>query len=463
MEEKTPTLPANTNQNEIANSYSDFASNIIGDGAGGMFGGSQVSQADTMFLNNRWYLISNFRQLLSEMYVEHGIIQTLVDQPVDDAFRSGFEIKSGQLDGNDIEKLENYLERHRVIEKVKQACKWARLYGGGAVIPITGQNPRAPFKAKSLKMGDRLEFKAVDMWELYNTYLNIDSDLEDGERGFDDMVNDFYDYYGIQIHKSRVFRIDGKQAPSFIKQRLRGWGMSECERVVRSFNQYLKNQNVVFELLDEAKVDVYGIKGLNSALLTQVGTNAISKRVHTANMIKNYINALTMDVEDKYEQKNMNFSGLGEMLIQIRQGIAADLKMPITKLFGISAAGFSSGEDDIENYNSMLESEIRAKVKFILIDTIGIVCQVLFGFVPDDLKINFHSLRILNSVEEEQVKNHKYNRVVSAYQSGLVTPQEAKESINKDGLLPIEIDELSDALPPIDGDFTTGSGDSVTE
>jgi len=114
-------------------------------------------------------------------------------------------------------------------------------------------------------------------------------------------------------------------------------------------------------------------------------------------------------------------------------------------------------EDDGNPMVLRSAKEIKEKL-----DRIGIVCQVLFGFVPDDLKINFNSLRILNSVEEEQVKNHRYNRVMSAYQSGLVTPQEAKEAINKDSLLPIEIDELTDALPPIEGNFTTG-GDSVTE
>ena len=46
--------------------------------------GTQVSQIDTLFINQRWYLVSNYRQLLSQAYTEHGIIQTLIDQPVDD-------------------------------------------------------------------------------------------------------------------------------------------------------------------------------------------------------------------------------------------------------------------------------------------------------------------------------------------------------------------------------------------
>ena len=211
---------------------------------------------------------------------------------------------------------------------------------------------------------------------------------------------------------------------------------------------------MIFELLDEAKIDVYKMEGFNTSLLTSAGTAAVAKRVQNANMVKNYQNALTMDVKDEYEQKQVSFTGLGEMLTQIRQGIAADLRMPMTKLFGISASGFSSGEEDIENYNSMVESEIRAKVKYIVVDLLKICCQNLFGYIPDDLKIKFPPLKMISLVEEEMIKDRKLNRVMSAYQSGLIPAEEAKTAINKANLLPIGIDDKLAAEAPIGGDFT---------
>jgi len=66
-----------------------------------------------------------------------------------------------------------------------------------------------------------------------------------------------------------------------------------------------------------------------------------------------------MDMKDDYEQKQITFTGLSDVLSQIRYGIAADVKMPMAKLFGMSASGFNSGEDDIENYNAMIESSVR--------------------------------------------------------------------------------------------------------
>lgn len=422
--------------------------------------GQQVSQTDTLLVNNRWYLLSNNRQLLSQLYVEHGIVQTLIDQPVDDAFSPGFMVKSGQLDPSEVEELLAFAEDIGAIESLKTALYWKRLFGGGALLIITEQDPITPLKPKDLKPDSRIEFRAVDMWELYYNQANItqNATVVDGL----DINDEFFDYYGKKIHRSRVLLQRGKMAPSFIRPRLRGWGMSELERLVRSFNQYLKNQTVIFELLDEAKVDVYKINGFNELLMTGDGTERVSKRIQAANLIKNFNNAITMDGKDEYEQKNLPFSGLGDILTQIRQGIAADLKMPMTKLFGISSAGFNSGEDDIENYNSMLESQIRAKSKASLMEVLKICCQLKFGFIPDDLKIEWNSLRILTAEDEEKVKNHQFDRVISAYKEGLMTPRKATEAINTGGLLPVEIDEVDEALPPVDGGGDlVGTGDNV--
>lgn len=421
----------------------------------GLYGGQgqQLSQTTTIFENLRWYMISNQRSLLSQLYVEHGIVQTLVDQPVDDAFRAGYEIKTEQLSKDNLNALKNYAERIQLDAVNKQAIKWGRLYGGGAVLIITDQDPRTPLRLQDIKADSRLEFRSADMWELYFESQNTQATMYPG--GALGVGNsEWYNYYTLPVHRSRVFQVLGKEAPAFIRPRLRGWGMSELEKLVRSLNQYLKNQDVIFELLDEAKIDVYRIKGFNTALMTKDGTAGVQARVQLGNEVKNFQNAIVMDSQDEYQQKQLTFAGLGEMLLQIRQGIAADLKMPMTKLFGISSAGFSSGEDDIENYNSMIEGEIRSKNKFIVVNTLGIICQKLFGFIPDDLMIEWNPLRILNAKEEEEVKDSQFNRVMAAYSAGLMSAEQACQAINKDSLIAIPIDELKEGLPPVPGEFT---------
>lgn len=129
--------------------------------------GTQLNQVNTLFNNNRWYLVSNMRQLLSELYVEHGLIRTIVDLPVDDGFRGGVEISSKQLDENELQELQVSLDRDNDLQSVAQACKWNRLFGGAGVLIMTDQDPTTPLNLKEITAAANLEFRAVDMWELF--------------------------------------------------------------------------------------------------------------------------------------------------------------------------------------------------------------------------------------------------------------------------------------------------------
>ena len=422
---------AQTKKDKKQNSLADFAGNIQSWGLAPFNPFTpQNSRLDTIFINTRWNLISNYRTVLSEAYAEYGIVQTLVEQPVSDAFSKGFDISTEQLDTSQKKKLETYLEKYQIVQKIQQALIWARLYGGGGLVIMTEQNPSLPLDISAINEDTPLDFVAADMWELYKDNYKVWNpwDSDDDKK---------YSYYGINLHKSRVFPIKGKEPPSFIRPRLRGWGMSELERVVRSINSYLKNQDLIFELLDEAKIDVYQLNGFNTAMLTAKGTKGAEERVRISNSLKNYLNALILDTNDKYEQKQLSFNGLSDILTLIRQGVAADLKMPMTKLFGVSAAGFNSGEDDIENYNAMIESEIRSKVKYIVVSVLELCCQKLFGFIPDDLTISFKSLRILSAEQEENMKNSQYNRLIQTYANGLLSAGDFMVGCNSANLLPV--------------------------
>lgn len=433
------------NAKEIQNSLSAVIASLGGYGLGTAFGSTQVSQVDTFFKNNRWYLISNIRQVLNEIYVEHGIVATLVDLPVDDGFRGGVEVISDELSQDEAEDLNYRLERDGILRDFCQALKWARLFGGGALIIINDDDPATPLDITKIKKGDEVKFKPVDMWELYYGQ----SKMTEGVFDPGEILKhpDYYNYYGHKIHNSRVLRFEGKEAPSLVRPKLRGWGVSVLETVVRSYNQYLKSVNLSFEVLDEFKVDYFKIDGFNTSLLTPGGSDKAIKRAQLVNMQKNYQHAVTMDTKDDFGTKQLNFSGIAEIMREIRMQIAADLRMPLTKLFGMSAAGFNSGEDDIENYNAMIETEIRSKSRPELLKVIEICCAMWYGYIPEVIRLEFAPLRVLSAEQEETIKTSKLNRIMYAMQSGIMTPREAKQAINKEMLLPISIKENDELVP----------------
>lgn len=419
------------------------------------FGSNQLSQTDTIFMNNRWYMISNQRAALSQSYVEHGLIQTLIDTPVDDGLKGGITITSEQLSPDEIKSLQVVIEHEGILETLGQALKWTRLYGGGGVLIMTNQDHSMKLNLTQNELKN-MEFRDVDMWELFATQQNIDDDTRrlelKSEKG-----NFCYDYYGIPVHKSRVLDIKGLKAPSFIRPRLRGWGFSVVESLVQSINQFFKAKNLTFEVMDEFKLDIYKIKGFTAALMTKDGTAKAVQRVTLANQQKNFQNAITMDSDDDHISKQLNFSGIHDVMKEIRMQIASDMRMPMSKLFGISATGFSSGEDDIEVYNSMVEGQVRYKAKKPLLEMLKILCMRDFGFIPTDLGFAFKPMRMLSSEQEENVKTAKCNRIIALSGAGLCDSVEAKSAINKDDILGVKVDVDKDTM--LTTDIPEGGGD----
>ena len=410
------------------NSLTDFVAGI----------GANLSQADSLKYNNRYSSITLDRATVSQTYLEHGVIQVLIDQPVDDAFRGGIILKIPEISQEEINDVMHFIDMNEIVETYSRALKWSRLFGGAGIIINTGQDLKKPISLNSINEKTPLAFHPVDRWELSytpNGFETLDQFAE-----YKSKSETPYNYYGHVVHKSNVIKLKNKEAPSLIRGQFGGWGVSELEKIQRSYNQYMKHQNVSYELLDEAKVDVFKVNGFNSQITTQSGTQKTIARFSNAAKIKNYQNAVVLDKDDDYEQKQVSFSGLAEILTQIRMQLACDLRMPITKLFGISASGFNSGEDDIENYNCMIESEIRSKCKSGLIKIISICCKKVLGYIPENIDFEYHPLRILTHKDESMIKTEALNRVVTSLQNGLCTSEKAVELLNNENVFSIELD-----------------------
>lgn len=456
----------NTFLNQFTGQNPNFfgGNNIPLGGPGGFPGGGSIQPVEdstTMFENLRWYLVSNFRQLLSQSFVEIGLIQTIVVVPVDDALRGGVMIKSKQLSEDEIHELQTSFDRDDDLATAGWAAKWERLYGGAGILTLVGdQDPEEKLDVSSIGPDTELKFRDVDMWELFWDKQNAE--------GYDPEIQsedfEWYNYYAENVHKSRVMRLVGMKAPSFIRPRLRGWGVSVVETLVRSINQYLKATDLGFEVLDEFKVDVYKIKNLVNTLLSPTAANQVKQTVQMLNWQKNYNHAVVIDSEDDFLHKDLSFAGLAEAMDGIRMQVAADMRMPITKLFGTSVSkGFQTDQNDMENYNSMIESEVRAKLKYHILRMLELKCQKIFGYIPEDLMIEFKPLRELTAVDQETVKTSKFTRVLQAKSAGLISDEEFRDMCNKGNLFDVQLDTSDFAMDAAEADGDAADEDADNE
>ncbi len=418
----------------------DKIENGLADVASGVGHGRQIAQAQTTENGLTGEIRTLNRSFLTYLYMQNGIIQTLVDQPVHDGFAKGIEFQDDDLNPDDVKELQAFMNEQGVFKSFKQALIYARLFGGsGLIINIDDQDPETPLDLETITEESEIEFYAADRWELNYKQAKQGASMVDQFHTNQDEVP--YNYYGQMIHKSRVIRFMGKEAPSLIRGALSGWGLSVCEKIIKSFNMYEKNQAVLFEMLDEAKLDIIKIQGFNKALMTSNGVEKTVQHLQAANTIKNYQNALVMDKEDEWEQRQMALSGVADVQKENRVGIAADVRMPLTKLFGISSSGFNAGEDDLENYNAMVEADVQSQSKTGLAMVIQILSKKLFDLIPEGLSIDFPPMRMLKETEESVLKIDEINRINSAISAGWMSQEKAQEEAAAKEIFKVKLSE----------------------
>lgn len=446
------------------------------------------------------YITLNY-PLLSQLYQQFGFIQSLIEVPVLDAFRGGlrfaaFEKKvvvpaekkrhrffkfwneedkktdkvaeqvkfeeeqakrrqewekeqvkadeklrksedsyfRDEVSREDIRRIEIYLRRDETWKKLQQALFWKRLFGGSGIVILDGRNPATPLDLEKINEETPLEFYVTDNWELSNS----NRDAQTGLNIVDWLSDTPFMLRGHAIHKSRVIIFKGKEFPPLYRPVARGWGMSILEPLVRTMNKSIKNENVIFELLDEAKTDIFSLYGLNDAMQDENATEAIRKRIAYAEQVKNYMKALLLDREDEYAQKQIHFNGLADLKIDSRVDMAADARITMNKLYGTSPAGFNSGEADRETYADTVEAEIRIPSESAIIKILEVVGRKVLGKTLD-FEIEWESLIRTSAYEIEKLKTLKLANLNEANMFGRITNKEWQEAVNKYDLLGIDV------------------------
>lgn len=440
---------------QIDNSLTDLVSML---GVAQATGGSQLSGYGSIGYADNYNLITRNWIMLTYLFSGNGLFQTAVQLPVQDALAKRIKLELPAGSPEDVDAVLDWFEEHGVWQHLENFWSWVRVYGGGALVVNTDQDPEQPLNYRRLK-GAPIEFYDMDRWQI--SARNFDA--MDPLLCYDISNADQLYVNGVKMHASRAILGKGKQAPVYIRRQLFGWGMSEAERMLRDLNNYIKTQDVLYEILDESKIDVYHIQGLANKLATVGGSAIIRNRIQAANEIKNYVNALVLDKEEDFEQKTLTFSGLSEVMAENRIGIASALRMPMTKLFGLSASGFSTGESDTDNYNQMVESEIQAKMRPAIRECIKIACANIWGNVPE-FRFTFPPLKVLPEIDAQTIRESKINSLCALHDRGLIASGKAiGVELAKDEVISSELAAaFVDAPIPPAGDAMPVQNDKVS-
>lgn len=322
---------------------------------------------------------------LEAIYSDDGIGARIVDLLPEDMLKQGwhYEFKNEKGEMEDISrKYDDIFESIHLHEKIAEAFKWARLYGGAIIVigAFDGQDLSQPLNIRRIKTFENL--KVIPRPNIQFGTMEFQTDSSKPRFGE-------VEYYPIQfrvgesyqiarVHYSRVIEVHGIKVPytgnANIPFEYRYWGLPVLQRVHDSLANLGANFGSLSELMQEISVGKYKFKDLAEILAIPEGENSVKNRVQVMDLMKSVFHSVYMDSEDDFIRDTLSLGGVSEVMYQFMMMISASSGYPMTRLFGISPGGLNStGDSDTYNYYDMVKAKQTLELKPILKRLVEIV------------------------------------------------------------------------------------------
>ncbi|MGB3432397.1 DUF1073 domain-containing protein [Achromobacter sp.] len=286
------------------------------------------------------------------MYAEGGLPARVVDMIPDIAVSRGVDIT-----GDD--RVRGELDRLKALPALADAWRWARLMGGGAIVVIAkdGRALREPLNLEGLERLEELKvFTLDDVSATDRRY----SDPNEANFGMPEVYRVRTQTPGAVaaeffVHESRLIEIPGDPLPAKLNRKGIPWaGRPAVTRAFRAIRRYGEGLHWALRLLEKKQQAVHKMKGLVEAIEHQL-EDVVRKRVEMVDSVRNALNGVAVDSEDDYQILSSDMGGVKDALAEFQIAVAAETGIPVTQIFGRSAAGLNAtGDGDLEAlYNTV--------------------------------------------------------------------------------------------------------------
>ncbi|MDE1489014.1 DUF1073 domain-containing protein, partial [Xenorhabdus bovienii] len=114
-----------------------------------------------------------------------------------------------------------------------------------------------------------------------------------------------------------------------------------------------------------------------------------------------------MDSKDVFATHSYSFAGIADVILRFAEQVSGATGIPLVRLFGQSPSGFSTGDGDLENYysrvNTLQERRLRRPLRWLL----DISHRSLFGEpLPDDFTFEFNKLWEMSDTDRSTMANN---------------------------------------------------------
>lgn len=399
---------------------------IVSDGFTNLLKGLGSSK-DARTYNQYSRGIRTTQSLANDLYTYNWICGKAVDVPVGDAIQNW---RSLLIEDPEKKKdVEESMKSFTVKDKVEQALKWARVFGGAAIIPIIdGENLSTPLNTSKISKDSLKNLVVLDRYRLNATDVNRDILSNNFGKPNFYTINES----GQSIHHSRVIRFDGDKPTIYEMEIENYWGLSLFTRLWEPVSDSQTVSQSISNLIFESNIDVYMIKGFNE-LMAEGSDDLVKARLEIAHKMKSIINGIALDGDDTYDKKTNNFANLSEIDDRFMYKVAGAVPMPITRLIGREPAGLNAtGQSDERIYNKSLLSIQDNQIRPALDQLDPIITASTFGQV-ETFNYVFNPIQLASPAEQAEIDLKRGQLDAIYLAEDIVDPVDVKAQLAENG------------------------------
>lgn len=389
-----------------------------------------------------------------ELWRGDDIAARIIESQPDQELRQGFAIvvsdpssdgpppKQPRIDAEEpaelAQQLTAYFEDREVVPTLVTARKYARAFGGGAILlgAQDGQKFDQPLNEAAIKTVPWL--KVLRPREcIPSKYYRSPASKKFGEISHYRVIRDTLgggSSQMLEVHESRIIPFYGVVVSTQHRASNNGWGDSVLVRVIEKVSDFQASFQAAGVLVQDFAQAVFKMAGLAELMTDEEdGDSVIMQRATAVDMARSVARAMLIDKEEEFERKATPVTGLPELIDRLTNRLAAAARIPVTVLMGTAPAGLNAtGASDIRNWYDQIagdrESELRPRHLRLLRVLMLAKDAPTKGLEPRRWSINYPSLWQLTEAEEAELRGKVATADKTYIDAGVLTPEEVAAS-----------------------------------
>ncbi len=295
---------------------------------------------------------------LAQIYATNGLFGNIINKPSELAMKNGYDLKISNADAESAVKKK--LANLKWKSNVAKALKWARLFGGSAILLgiDDGGDWDEPVN-KDLVVGIRklMVFERPEIIPDYNSVYSRSMDYDNLDRaGMPEyyFITPAYGGFQFKVHESRLLLFRNGEMPrtGSMSSDYMFFGQAEYNRIKRELRDTVTTHGNGYRLLERCVQAVYKMKNLSAILSTEDGEDDVIRRMQLIDMARSLLNTMVIDADgEDWSFQTFQLGGVKDIIDESCNLLSAVTNIPQTVLFGRSPAGENAtGEGDLINY-----------------------------------------------------------------------------------------------------------------